>query len=121
MSRVLLIEDDILLGRHFERSLLSAGFEVRTCEHLVGVMDVVDSFGPDVIVTDILLTGSTALPLMNELMSHDDLSKIPVIAITSLADDITLDALRPYGVRAILDKTAIHPDDLLASVRKVLP
>ena len=121
MSRVLLIEDDILLGRHFERSLLSAGFEVRTCEHLVGVMDVVDSFGPDVIVTDILLTGSTALPLMNELMSHDDLSKIPVIAITSLADDITLDALRPYGVRAILDKTAIYPDDLLASVRKVLP
>lgn len=118
MTRVLLVEDDTLLARHFARVLARADCDVATIGHALGALDVVDEFDPEVLVVDMLLVGSTALPLLHEMMSHDDLARLPVVMVTSLAGELSLDALRPYGVVALLDKTSLRPDDLAAAVRK---
>ncbi|MDB5165424.1 MAG: response regulator BaeR [Candidatus Saccharibacteria bacterium] len=114
---VVLVEDDILLSQHFERSLTRAGHMVVTSPHALGAIKLIDETKPGAIVLDMLLTGSTALPLLHELQSHDDLARIPVIMVTSLADDMSLATLKPYGVTHLLDKTTMHPDDLVAAVR----
>lgn len=118
MTRVVVIEDDVLLAAHFVRILTTAGYDVRTLSHAVGALDLIDEYTPDVVVLDMLLVGSTAMPLLHEMMSHDDLAKIPVVMVTSLAEDITPATLAPYGVVAVLDKATLHPDDLVAAVKK---
>jgi hypothetical protein len=40
---------------------------------------------------------------------------------TNLANELKLDDLKPYGVKRILDKTTMIPNDLAVSVRSVLP
>ena len=116
---IVVVEDDVLLGHHFERTLKKAGFDVVSSPHALGAIRLIDDTKPDVIVLDMLLTGSTAMPLLHELQSHDDLARIPVIMVTSLASDLSIDSLKPYGVTHVLDKTTMHPEDLVAAVRSV--
>jgi len=118
--KVVVVEDDILLFRHYERILKRAKIEVFHASHAVKAIDVIDDAQPDLIIADMLLTGSTALPLLHELQSHDDLAQIPVIVVTNLAGDMTLDTLKPYGVKRLLDKMTMKPNDLVAVVRSMM-
>ena len=116
---IVLVEDNILLSQHFERVLKKAGHSVATSPHALGAIELIDDVKPEVIILDMLLTGSTALPLLHELQSHDDLAVVPVIMVTSIAADISLESMKPYGVAQLLDKTTMHPEDLVTAVRSV--
>ena len=117
--RILIVEDDVLLARHYQRVLRAADYETRHAEHAIAAIEHVDDFKPDILVVDMLLTGSTIMPLLHELRSHDDLARIPIVMVTNMAEHTELDVLRPYGVRRLLDKSTMQPDDLTAAVRSL--
>ena len=68
--KVLLVEDDAWLAEVEAEMLQSAGFEVRYAPHAQSAIEQIDDRLPDVIVLDMLLTGTTAVALLNELQSH---------------------------------------------------
>ena len=67
-----------------------------------------------------LIEHGRVLVLLHELQSYDDLGRIPVVVCTTSANDITLEQLRPYGVRLLLDKVSMHPDDIAKAVREAV-
>ena len=117
---ILLVEDDAWLAALQAETLTAAGYHVTTAPHATAAIACVDESVPAVIVVDMLLTGTTALALLHELQSHTDTAKVPVILCTNLADGLQLDELAPYGVRRIVDKTTMQPDDIVAAVKSVL-
>jgi len=117
--KILLIEDDLLLTKQYLRVLKGDGYEVMATQHAIGAIDCIDANHPDVIVLDMLLSGSTAMSLLHELQSYDDLSRIPIIVVTNLADSLSLETLKPYGVIKLLDKTTMLPDDISAIIRAI--
>lgn len=122
MSRpvnVLLVDDDVWLLEHYTDLLSAAGYQVISAKNAVVAIDLIDKQAPDVIVLDVLLPGATGFSLLHELQSYDDTATVPVIICSGLTDDLSLDDLAPYGVRRLLDKTTMTPDDLLAAVRSV--
>lgn len=119
MTTVLLVEDDAWLAEGEVKTLQDAGYEVVYAPHAQSAIVRLDERVPDVIVLDVLLTGATALALLHELQSYSDSRDIPVILCTNIADSLRLDDLRPYGVRRILDKTTMHPGDLVVAIRSV--
>jgi CheY-like chemotaxis protein len=119
MTRVVLVEDDAWLAELEVRALENAGFSVRHAPHAPAAIDAVDDFVPDVIVLDVLLTGTTAFALLHELQSYTDTHDIPVILCTNMAESLSLDDMKSYGVRRIVDKSTMKPDDLVAAVRSV--
>lgn len=119
-ARVLLVEDDMWLAELESQSLQTEGYDVTHVPHAEAAIDRIDDLKPDVLVMDMLLTGSTALTLLHELQTYPDTKAMPVVLCTNLADGLSEDDLRPYGVKAIIDKTTMRPDDLVAAVRKVL-
>lgn len=119
MIKVVLIEDDVLLAAHYERVLEKVGYDVSSISHAIGALDLIDKVKPDVIVLDMLLIGSTVMPLLNEMSTHEDLAALPVILVTSVAEELSLEELAPYGVREVLDKATFHPDDLISAIKKV--
>jgi CheY-like chemotaxis protein len=117
---ILIVEDDDWLAEQHGRMLQAAGYVVEFAAHALAAMDVVDSKRPDVIVLDLLLAGPNAFTLLHELQSHADLAGIPVILCTNSADHIAEEDIAAYGVRQVLDKATMHPDDVVAAVKKVL-
>ena len=119
-QRVVVVEDDEWLAEHYLRVLRRAGYETYHAAHALGAIDIIDSVKPHAILLDVLLTGTTALALLHELRSHDDLSDIPIVLATNLADQIAIDDVASYGVKRLLDKATMHPDDIVAALRGVL-
>lgn len=117
---VLIVEDDDWLAEQHGRMLQGAGYAVEFAAHALAAMDAVDTKRPDVIVLDLLLAGPNAFTLLHELQSHTDLSSIPVILCTNSADQIAEEDIVAYGVRQVLDKATMHPDDVVSAVKKVL-
>jgi CheY-like chemotaxis protein len=117
---VLIVEDDDWLAEQHGRMLQTAGYAVEFAPHALAAMDAVDTRKPDAIVLDLLLAGPNAFTLLHELQSHTDLSDIPVILCTNSADQIADEDIAAYGVRQVLDKAIMHPDDVVSAVKKVL-
>lgn len=117
---VLIVEDEPWLAQQFVRSLDTAGFTNRVTTNGLVAMDLIDELHPRVLIVDMLLTGGTVLPLLHELQSYTDTGSIPVVLCTNLAAELSGADLQYYGVRRIIDKTTMHPDDIVAAVRYAL-
>lgn len=120
MTKVLLVEDDMWLAEMECRVLEGEGYEVTMAPHALAAIDSIDADAPDVIILDILLAGSTGFALLNELQSHDDTHEIPIILCTNLAEQFDGKRLKEYGVRRVVDKSTMHPSDLVVAVKAVL-
>lgn len=120
MTRVVVVEDDVWLAEHYLRVLRRDGYEVYHVTYAPEAIDVIDDVQPQAILLDVLLTGTTALALLHELQSHEDLANIPIVLATNLADQIELDDVASYGVKRILDKATMHPDDITAAIRGIV-
>lgn len=118
--KVLIVEDDTWLAEHYARTLVAAGFDAWSVPHALAAIDDIDTRRPDVIVLDVLLTGSTAFALLHELRSHVDIGSIPVILCTNAAADLVSEDMTLYGVREVLDKTIMKPEQLVHAVKKAL-
>lgn len=121
MSRTIyIIEDDPWQAEQLSRVLRGEHYETKSFTNGVEAVDHLDEDQPAAIILDMLLTGTTGVTLLQELQSYGDTGAMPVILCTSIADDLNLDELAPYGVRRILDKTAMQPTDVITAVRSVL-
>lgn len=120
MTKVLLVEDDLWLAELEADVLTAAGFTVTHSSHASSAIVEIDQSPPDVIILDVLLVGSTAFALLHELQSYGDTKMTPVILCTNMAETLELEGLRKYGVRRIINKMTMQPDDLPAAVRSAL-
>lgn len=120
MTQVLLIEDDHWLAEGMVSRLRTAGYEVTHVAHGYAAIEAIDAVRPDVMVLDVLLAGATAFSLLHELQSYADTASIPVILCTNLAEQFDAKKLEDYGVRRVLDKTTMEPDDVVVAVKAVL-
>jgi len=120
VTQVLLVEDDPWLAELEAGVLTQAGYEVTLSPHAPSAIAKIDERQPDVIILDVLLTGSTAFALLHELQSYGDTKNVPVILCTNMAENLKLEDLKMYGVRRIIDKSTMQPDDLRAAIRSVL-
>lgn len=118
--KVLIVEDDMWLAEMEQRVLEAEGYQVTLTPHALAAIDVIDQHPPDVIILDVLLAGSTGFALLNELQSHDDTHHIPVILCTNLAEQFSGKHLQEYGIQRVVDKSTMHPSDLVVAVRAVL-
>jgi len=118
--KILIVEDDEWLAEQFFRVLSKAEYNITITSNAMSAIDAIDEINPDAIILDMLLTGSTALGLLHEMQSYEDTGIIPIILCTNLAEEISIKNLGPYGVRQIIDKTNMKPDDLLLALRDVM-
>lgn len=118
MKKLLIVEDDknwadILCGY-----AAAVGAEARAVVSGGQAMEMIDNWQPDAIVLDMLLAGETAVALLNELRSHVDLARLPIVVCSNT--DVKLEDLQPFGVRALLDKASMRPDEARAVFSEVL-
>jgi CheY-like chemotaxis protein len=120
LPTVLIVEDDLWLAEQYSRIISSAGYKTTTASNAQSAIQMIDDNQPDAIILDMLLTGSTAIALLHELQSYGDTCVIPIIICTNLASELSLDNLRSYGVRQIIDKTTMAPNDLIIALQDVM-
>lgn len=118
MKKLLIVEDDKNWADILCRYAEAVGTDTRVVVSGGQAMEMIDNWQPDAIVLDMLLAGETAVALLNELRSHADLARLPIVVCSNAG--VNLADLRPFGVRALLDKASMHPDEVRAIFSEVL-
>ena len=118
MKKLLIVEDD----KNWADILGKFAADV-WAEHRVAVsggqaIEIIDDWQPDALILDMLLAGETAIALLNELRSYADLASLSIVVCTNI--DVKMDDLRPLGVKAVLNKTSMRPNEARAIFREVL-
>jgi hypothetical protein cdivTM_09958 len=117
--KILLIDDDIW-QRDIYVNVLKNNYEIKSTQNLNNAIKLIESWSPQLIIADVLLSGETIFTLLNELQSDIHLGKIPVVIITNIADRLSGTDLKAYGINNLLDKSKITPQDILAAARRIL-
>lgn len=118
MKKLLIVEDDKNWADILGRFAGEIGAEYQVVASGVQAIEIIDDWQPDALILDMLLTGETAIALLNELRSYADLASLPIVVCTNI--DVKMDDLRPLGVKAILNKTSMRPNEARAIFREVL-
>lgn len=118
MKKLLIVEDDKNWADILGKFATDVGAEYRVAVSGGQAIEIIDDWQPDALILDMLLAGETAIALLNELRSYADLASLPIVVCTNI--DVDLKDLRPLGVKAILNKTSMRPNEARAIFREVL-
>lgn len=118
-GKILLVEDDKNIAKLFMYSLEKAGYDCKRAENGQIGFDMVKQFGPDLILSDIMMPEVDGFQFREMLMKDEDLKTIPFIFLTAKgAED---DILRGYdlGIQEYILKTS-SPKIILAKVSAII-
>src|SRR3990167_1356586 len=84
MAKILLVDDDSLLVRMYQKKLQNDGFTVAVAADGVTALQQVPGFKPDLIVLDIMMPKMNGLEVLAKLKEQKSTEKIPVILLTNV-------------------------------------
>ena len=115
--KVLIVDDDRLTLTLIRFALKEQRYEVATALDGVQALEMVRTFGPDLIVLDVQMPRMSGFEFMNELKGIPGGSAIPVIMLT--ANDNMQDIFLAEGVKGYFVKP-VDPPELEAKIRACL-
>lgn len=121
MAKILLVEDDPLMIRMYQRKLASDGYEVGMAVNGEDGLVKLRSFRPDLVLLDIMMPKLNGLQVLERMKADPTISSIPVIILTNLGgSQEDIERGLELGAVAYLVKSAYRPDEVVARVKEVL-
>lgn len=120
MTKVLLIEDDPMIYRLYQKLFNLEGFEIELAENGQEGLKKLESFHPDILLMDIMMPTMNGIEMLTQVKANPDTKDIPVVVLTNIADmNITQMALSKGAVLCII-KSQTEPTEVINSVKAVL-
>ncbi|MBO6813189.1 MAG: response regulator [Maricaulis sp.] len=113
---ILVVDDDVQILELIERVLSRNGMRVACAETTADADTKLESFDADLIVLDLMMAGEGGLDYCRRLRQT---SRIPVIMLTALAEDIDRIVGLEVGADDYLPKP-FNPRELVARIRAVM-
>lgn len=120
MSRILLVEDDQFLSSILRDHLRLNGYEVECAfDGDMAVRRAIENHF-DAILLDILLPQKDGFEVLAMLKSLAATKEIPVIVISNLSDQGSVDRMKQGGAYSYLVKAHVTPDLVRDEIKKAL-
>lgn len=119
-KKILIIEDEIILGEMYRDKFTQAGFEVSWAQTAEEGIEMVSKIKPDLILLDILLPKANGIGFMGWLKKEKQFTSIPVIAFSNFDEPITKKEALKLGVRDYLIKTNYTPEEIINKIKEYL-
>ena len=104
MAKILIVEDNALNVKLFCDLLAAHGHEPQAVTDSRQAMDAAHNFSPDLVITDIQLPHVTGLDLIKMLREDDQLSEVPIMAVTAYSAQGDEERIRAAGAQAYVSK-----------------
>jgi len=101
---VMIIEDDVLHMKLFKDILENLGFSTLRARDEKAAMEITRITHPDLIIMDMRLPFTSSFDIVKQLKNDERLKDIPVVAITSLDDNMKKEEYLRHGFDDFLSK-----------------
>lgn len=117
MALSYIIEDDEIMSELIKKYLNGIS-DAKIFHDAISAISNISEDKPDLIFLDVLLTGPDGFTFLNEIVSYEDTSKIPIVIVTSL--DLKTENLKNYNVVKIIKKEQMVPEDIKEIAKNLL-
>lgn len=119
-KKVLIIEDEKILGEMYRDKFIEAGFEVVLAETAEEGIEAIREEKPNLILLDILLPRTNGIGFLEWLKKEKNFSSIPVVAFSNFDDLQTKKEAAELGVKDYLIKTNYTPQEIIDKIKSYL-
>lgn len=120
MTKILIIEDDPLMSRMYEKIFTFEKFEVELAPDGSEGIKKVKSFKPTLILLDVMMPKMNGLEVLETLKKDDATKKIPVIMLTNLAGQKDAETALSMGAVKYIVKSEYDPKQVSDMVKEIL-
>ena len=120
MAKILIVEDDPLIMRLYQKIFVLEGFEVVQAANGEEGLEKAKSVMPTLIVLDIMMPKMNGLELLMKLKSDDQTQKIPVVMLTNLAGTHDAEKALTEGAVKYIIKSEFTPKQVVNLVKEII-
>ena len=115
-SKVVVADDEQVIANTLAIILNQAGFEARAVFSGEKAVELLDSFQPDMLISDVIMTGMTGIEAA--IITRERLPKCKILLFSGQAATADLlEKAREQGHEFEILAKPVHPTDLLAKLR----
>jgi two-component system, OmpR family, response regulator len=119
LERILVVEDDPDIQTVIELCLRRfGGYMVQVCGAPQEAVGAAESFGPDLILLDVMMPGMDGLETLEMLRQTEATARIPVIFMTAKVRPHEIERYTELGALGVVAKP-FEPDGLAETVRSL--
>ena len=104
MAKILIVEDNALNIKLFCDLLAAHGHQPEAVTDSRNAIDAARSFSPDLVITDIQLPHVSGLDLIRLIRKDEELSSVPIMAVTAYSARGDEERIRAAGAQAYVSK-----------------
>jgi two-component system chemotaxis sensor kinase CheA len=120
-QKKLLIVDDSVTTRTLEKTILeSQGYEVHMAVDGLDALELMKTTDVDLVVTDIKMPKMDGFTLIEEMKKSERLKEMPVIIVSSMADQKDMERGLNLGADAYIVKQKFDQKNLLEAIGQIL-
>ena len=119
MSKILLIEDDALFVKMYQKKFAHEGMELLAAYDGEEGVEKTKADKPSVIILDLMLPKMSGSEVLKKIKDDPETNSIPVVVLTNLstsADEVN--KCIELGVKETFLKTNVTPDQIVETVKK---
>lgn len=120
MTKVVVADDDRMLRKAAETSLRRKGYSVTTASDGEEALQLIRSERPDIIVLDLIIPKIQGFDVLHTLKQDALTSSIPVIVLSSLAQEQDKQEALNLGAVAYFNKSTFSLSELVNQVERTL-
>ena len=120
MAKILIVEDDPLMRRLYQKIFTFEKYEVEMAEDGEEGLDKARKSKPTLILLDIMMPKMNGLQVLEKLKADPDLKKIPVVMLTNLAGQKDAETALAKGAVKYIVKSEYEPKQVADMVKGVL-
>jgi len=120
VSKILIVEDDPLMARLYEKVFKFEGYEVDVALNGRLGLEKVHAGKPTLIVLDIMMPEMNGLEVLDKLKADPDTKSIPVVVLTNLAGGQDAEAALTKGAVKYIVKSEYEPKAIVNMIKEVL-
>ena len=118
--KVLIVEDDLVLSKMYEEKFKLEGFSVLIARDGGEGYQLALNEKIDCILLDLMLPRVSGFEMLERLSEDEDAKKIPVIALTNLAERDEREKVLKLGAREYLVKAMQTPEQVVNKIKDYL-
>jgi DNA-binding response OmpR family regulator len=120
MKKILIIEDDQIVGNVYRNKLIVDGYQVEVATDGETGLKTMRTFQPGVVVLDLMLPKMTGVEVIKQIRSEAEFTKLPIIVFSNTYLTNMIQEAWKAGATKCLSKASCSPKEVLDVVRQTI-
>ena len=119
MAKILIIEDDPLMSRLYQKAFTFEGYQVVAAFDGEEGWEKMKQENPNIILLDIMMPKMNGLEFLQKIKKDPDYKKIPIVCLTNLAGQQDAEKALLLGAVKYIVKSEYEPKQVVNMIKEI--